>query len=219
MRKIDIVWLGTHYCKHGHTYIEHYQCFLVDKPNTCPFVEKVGYFDIESTGFNADFCYTTSYAILGDDTKIIGRVLTPYEIKHGIFDKKLVEEICKDLFKFNRIVVHYGSDRKFDIPFVRSRALKFGYEFPLYKDIWVTDTWNISFTKLKLRNNRLKTICEFFGIEAKTHPLNPDIWLKSSIGDKEALQYIWEHNVEDVESLKAVYKLLEPYVLKGQRSI
>jgi len=202
------------------TYLAHYNCFLEEKPDDSPFVEKVGFFDIETFGgFNADFGYVNSYAIRGSDGCLLGRVLSTSEIRKGKFDEALLSELCKSLFKFNRIVVHYGADRKFDIPFVRTRALKYGYDFPLYKDIYVTDTWAICDAKLKLRNNRLGTVCGFFGIEAKTHPMTEDVWLKSSIGDKDALEYIWVHNVEDVDSLKALYEKIVPFVNKGKRSI
>jgi uncharacterized protein YprB with RNaseH-like and TPR domain len=62
-------------------------------------------------------------------------------------------------------------------------------------------------------------VCGFFGITAKNFPLNEEVWLKSSIGDAKALKYIWTHNVEDVDSLKALYEKIIPFVDKGKRSI
>jgi uncharacterized protein YprB with RNaseH-like and TPR domain len=221
MKLADIRWLGNHNCKaHHHSYLSHYECYLRDKPMESPFQERVGIFDLETSGLKADFAYIFSYAILDDATdKVYGRVLTPHEIRSSVFDKNLVGEMCRDLKRFNRIIVHYGGDRRFDCPFARTRSIKYGHDFPLYKDIFVSDTWLMSKNKLKLRSNRLAVICEFFGIEAKTHPLTPDIWQRASAGVKKDLDFIWTHNIEDVRSTKKVYHLFESYVNRGKTSI
>ena len=219
--KGEAEWLGTHLCKkHSMTYLTHYDCFLNEKPEGSPYYERIGYFDLETTGFKADFAYIFSYAILDEDSgKILGRVLRPWEIRHGEFARHLVKEMCADLRKFHRVVVHYGGDRRFDCPFARTRAIKHGEDFPLYRDTYVSDTWLMAKNKLCLRNNRLATIAEFFGIAAKTHPLTPDYWQRASSGDKPSLDFIWEHNKEDVVTTQGVFKLIEPYTRRGKNSI
>ena len=221
MRKSDIEWLATHYCKkHRHSYLEHYgSCFLTEKPVESPFHERIGFFDLETSGLKADFAFIFSYAIRGDDGKLYGRVLRPEEIHKSQFDKNLVVEMCRDLKLFDRIVVHYGGDRRFDCPFARTRALKHGADFPQHKDLWVSDTWLMAKNKLKLRSNKLGVICEFFGISAKDHPLTPDIWMTACAGNKQSLGYIWTHNVEDVDSMKKVYELLINHVNKNKVSV
>jgi len=218
LRKMDIEWLGTNYCKHGHTYLSHYDCFVKEAPDASPFKERVGHFDIEASNLNANFGYVFSYCIIDNDKKVLGRVLRPHEIRSGQFDSKLMAELSADLRKFNRVVVHYGGDGRFDCPFVRTRSIKAGVDFPLYKEIYVSDTWRISRNKLKLSSNRLETISKFFGIEAKNHPMNFDVWCHAMTGDKDSLQYIWDHNVEDCESLRQVYNLLKPYTRLGKES-
>jgi uncharacterized protein YprB with RNaseH-like and TPR domain len=219
LKKFEVDWLGTNYCKHRHTFLEHYDCFLAESPNTSPLHEKVGFFDIESTGLKADFAYVFSYAIKIAGGKILGRVLRPDEIKNGVFDKNLMKELIDDLSKFHRVVVHYGADRRFDLPFVRTRAIRYRLDFPLYKQIAVSDTWLIAKNKLKLRSNRLGVLCEFFGIAAKEHPMNPDVWMRALTGDKKALNFIWTHNKEDVRSTEALYGLIKDYAALDKRSI
>lgn len=219
LKKSDLEWLASHRCRHGVTYLEHYNCFLAEKPEA-PFVEKIGFFDIETTGFSSEFNFILSYAIkVAGEDKILGRVLTPEEIIGKIFDKKLIEEMVKDLRKFHRIVVHWGSDRKFDLPFSRTRALIHGIEFPLYKEIYVVDTANILRYKFAFSHNKLGWVCEQLGIPAKQHPLKPQIHQLASLGDKESLEYIWVHNVEDVISLEQLYNRIKDYALIGKRSI
>ena len=219
LRKRDVEWLGTNYCRHGHTFLEHYQCFTEEKPSDSPFEERVGYFDIEASNLSANFGYVFSYCILTDDYEVLGRVLRPKEIRNGTFDTKLMGEMCSDLRKFHRIVVHYGGDGRFDLPFVRTRSIKARADFPLFKEIYVSDLWRMCRNKLKLSSNRLETVCKFFGIESKTHPMNFDVWCKAMTGDAKSLDYIWQHNVEDSVSLKEAYALISPYSRKGKESI
>ena len=220
LRKDEILWMFNHRCRHNHRYLEHQQCFIDagDKVG-CSTRERIGFFDIETSGLNADFAFIFSYAIRGDDGKLHGRTLRPEEIQKSQFDKNLVAEMCADLRRFDRVVVHYGGDRRFDLPFSRTRAIKHGADFPLYKEVMVSDTWLMSKNKLKLRSNRLAVICEFFGIKAKEHPLNPDVWQKACAGDKKALAFIWVHNVEDIDSMKKVYYLLEQYTSRTRTSV
>ncbi|MCK7532323.1 MAG: hypothetical protein MZV63_15485 [Marinilabiliales bacterium] len=63
----------------------------------------------------------------------------------------------------------------------------------MYKDIWCTDLWPICRNKLKLHSNRLQVVCDFFGIKSKNHPMIFDKWCRAMAGDKESLDYIWEH--------------------------
>lgn len=219
LTKAQIEWLGTHRCRHRVTYLEHYNCFLIEKPES-PLKENIGFFDIETTGRSSEFSFILSYAIkVADEDTILGRTVTPKEVESQLLDKNLIKEMIDDLKKFQRIVVHWGSDRKFDLPFSRTRALIHGFEFPLYREIFVVDTWKILKYKFAFSYNRLGWVCEQLGIPAKEHPLKPIIHQRASLGDKEALEYVWIHNVEDVISLEKLYNKIKDYSLIGKRSI
>lgn len=218
----EITWLEENRCKvHGHTYLEHISCYRREHPYERPgeIPERIGMLDIEATALNASFGYCFSWAIKELDGKIYGRVLTSEEIKTYQFDKELMREFCKIVREFDRLVVHYGADHRFDIPFLRSRCLLYNLDFPLNKEIYVDDTWMISRNKLKLHSNRLEAICQFLNIPAKQHKLEPRIWEKALAGHTPSLKYIWMHNKEDVCSLEAVWKRLNEYVGKVKRSI
>ncbi len=232
LTKSQILWLAEHYCKHRVTFLEHYNCFLNSKwskENTL-WKERVGYLDIETTGFDAAYDYMLSWAILPEpkkegfsDTKlaktVLGRTLTPKEIKTYVLDRKLVEELVEALKGFDRIVVFNGVDYRFDIPFARTRALRWGIEFIPHRGIFVEDVYLFAKQKLKMSRRRLKDLCSLFGISAKQHPGEPNLWIKASLGDAEALKYLWKHNVEDVISLYKLYSKLYDYMLHGNRSI
>ena len=70
-----------------------------------------------------------------------------------------------------------------------------------------------------LNPGKVYEVMEFFGIEAKTHPLTPDVWQNAGAGRKKDLDFIWVHNVEDIKSTQKVYHLLENYVAKAKTSI
>ena len=223
--KREMLWLMTHYCRHHHTYASHPNCYFEEKPSDGLITEKVGLLDIESTGLKGNWDYVLSYCIKELDGPIYERMITPAEIRGGKFDVELLKKCCKDMRQFDRIVVHFGSDRKHDLPFLRSRCLywqmKHGIDldFPLYKEVYVSDTYLMAKAKLSLHSYRLESICQHLGIPAKGHRLEPELWQKAQIGDKESLQWILEHNREDVISLEGVWKALIPYYRNSKISI
>jgi uncharacterized protein YprB with RNaseH-like and TPR domain len=204
---------------HSHRYIEHMPCYFKEKPDDGPVVERIGFLDIEATNLHATFGYAFSYCIKELDGPIFGRVLTPEEIRRCIFDKKLIEQLCKEIRQFDRIIVYWGKDNRYDIPFIRTRAVYHGCDFPVYKDLIVNDLYDIVKRKLRLHRNRLETACEFFDIPSKEHRLSPRVWQKAMAGDKKSLEWILDHNREDVISTEALWKKLEIYVRNPNTSI
>lgn len=180
-------------------------------------VEKIGYFDIESSNLSSDFGTVLCYAIKHDKGVISNR-LTTKEIKEGIYDKRLLSDLCKDLRKFDRIITWYGY--KFDIPFVRSRAILHKLNFPLYKEVCHTDAYQKAKILIRtLHSKRLGVVAGFYGIKAKEHPLNPTVWLRCLSGDIDALEFVQTHCNEDVASLEKVWKRLMPYQKLTKTSI
>lgn len=102
--KRELVWLMQNYCKHGHTYIEHQSCYFKEKPAEGPVIEKLGFFDIESTNLQATFGYVFSYCIKELDGPVISRIVTPREIRSHKFDCNIMKKLCSDIRKFDRII-------------------------------------------------------------------------------------------------------------------
>jgi uncharacterized protein YprB with RNaseH-like and TPR domain len=193
-------------CKeHSHDGFEHPRCF--DREQGLE--EKIGYFDIESSNLTSDFGIILCYAIKHKDG-VISNSITPQELKEGSFDKRLLTQLCVDLRKFDRIITWYGY--KFDIPYVRSRAMLHKLDFPLYKEISHTDAYQRAKILIRtLHSKRLGVVANFLGIKAKEHPLNPEVWLKCLSGNQDAIDFVQLHCNEDVISLENVWKRLEPY--------
>jgi len=222
LTKVQIIWLWEHHCEaHGHRYLEHPQCIFKEQPsiNDERLVERIGFLDIEAGGLVATFNYIFSYCIKEFEGNIIERVVTPKEIRSYDFDKKLMQQFCMDIQKFDRLIVYWGKSYRFDIPFLRTRAVKWGLDFPKYQEKYVTDVFDTVKSKLRLHRNRLETACEFLDIPCKQHRLNPNIWQKALAGDKVSLDWILEHNREDVISLEELWKRLNQFSRHSRISI
>lgn len=201
-------------CKHRHNGISHFSCY--DKRNG--FIEKIGYLDLETSNLKSDFGIILSYCIKEDGGKIVGRSLTPSEIKNGIYDKKLLKELCVDIRKFTRIITYYGT--KFDIPFMRSRCLLYHLNFPVWKELSHTDAYYVVKHRFgTLHSRRLGVVAPFYGIESKGHPLNPTIWISCLSGNKRALSWVFTHNKEDVVSLEKLWHKICIYTNMKRTSI
>jgi len=219
LKKDEIIRRNKWRCKCGHTGLEHPNCYE-DKFGK---EERIGFADIEASNLTATFGITYTYCIkeLGGD--LIKRAISLTDLHKGEFDKNLIAQFISDASNFTHLIWHYGTDRRFDLPFLRTRAVKWGLPFPEYKCMYVADTYPILKNKFKLHSNRLETACDFFDIPAKKHKLNSDIWLNMITGNKELMQksldYILVHNVEDVLSLEALWKKISKFTRMGKNSI
>ena len=131
------------------------------------------------------------------------------------FDRLLVKDCINDICKYKRLYTYYGT--KFDLPFIRSRALKWKLDFPPFGLIQHQDLYYLVRNKLKLSRNRLEAVCEFLGIEGKTK-LEGGIWVRAAVGNKECLEYILKHNIGDVKILEKTHKRILEYADVNKRS-
>jgi uncharacterized protein YprB with RNaseH-like and TPR domain len=215
--KKDLVWLGENMCRHKHTYLEHYSCFLTEKPDTSPLVEKIGIFDIETTGLKANYSHMLAWCMKEQGTDVIHEDLITSREARDKNDKRIVKSAVEEIKKYDRIVGYYST--RFDIPYVRTRALRHKMAFPMYRDLYHTDLYYICRQKFALHSNRLASVCEFFGIEAKNHPMTPDLWERAGAGQPEALKTVLTHCQEDVCSTDEVFVLLLDHMMQNKRSV
>ena len=123
--KQEIIWLSRHRCNaHSHTYLDHYNCYLKEQE----IKERVGFLDIETSHLKADFgiCFCYCIKIMGK-RKIISRCVTKKELYKNL-DREVIKQCVEDLKQFDRVITYYGS--RFDLPFLRSRALHWNIDFP-----------------------------------------------------------------------------------------
>ena len=127
-----------------------------------------------------------------------------------------MKSLLNALRRFDIIYTYYGT--KFDVPFVRTRALRWNLPFPFFQQIYHNDLYYSVRNKTKIVSNRLESITKFLGIEGKTK-LEHEYWIRAMYGEAKALKYIREHNIKDVEILEKLHERLRPYIQMTRRSI
>ena len=172
---------------------------------------RVGYLDIETSNLVADFgMILTWYIKAAGKNHYDFAIITKKEIHDYSFDKRVVSELLDALDNYDVLYVHWGVDRRFDIPFIRTRAFVHNLENKLPKRMekFILDTWPIARNKLKLHSNRLDSIAEVLGIPVKKTPLSPKRWNLARAGHPDSLEYIALHNKRDVQILERIHKKL-----------
>lgn len=216
LRKDQIVRLSKLKCKHSHSYLDHWACWLEDHPEGEK--ERIGYFDIEASGLKADYGMMLSWAIKdGNSNDCYYDVLTKKDIDSGHEDRRIVESCVDTLKQFTKIVTFYGTN--FDFPFLRSRALITGVEFPSYGEIFHKDAYFIAKSKINLSSRRLENCCrQLLGKTEKTR-IETTHWRGAMRGVPAALDYIVDHNCKDCTDLEKLYNVLAPFTKPSRTSI
>lgn len=219
LNKADMLWLFNHFCRHGHRYTEHPTCFIEDYKDQLSTIERVGFLDIEATGLQADFGYMLCYSLKELDGPLVHCSVTSKAIRNYQFDRNVMRQFLKDIQGFDRLVGYYSKDYRFDVPFLRTRALKWNLDFPTWKEYMFTDMYDFAKSKLRLHRNRLETVCDLLAIPSKGHRLNPEVWQRAQAGSQRALEWVQTHCDEDVQSLEQVYKRLYQFKAVSKASI
>jgi len=216
LSKKELVWLDEHFCKHGQRYLAHYNCYLREQARP-EITERIGYLDIEASNLKSDFGIVYCYCIKdGDSSAIYRDWVSPREFRTCL-DKDVIRNCIRDMNRFDRICTWYGS--RFDLPFIRSRAIAHGLTFPLPKTLWQTDGWLISRNKLALSSNRLKAVAKFVLGKTQKTEIENIYWLRALQGNSKAMAYIVDHCEKDVLDLERVYRVIGQYSPKAKTSI
>lgn len=219
LKKAEIVWLSNHRCRHGHTYLDHYNCFLNESPKDAPLLNKIGFFDIETHNLKASIGTLFGYCILDDKTdKIYQDWLKPEDFTLGEEpnEKRVIENMVKDLRRFDVIVTYFGT--RFDFPYARTKALMNDIPFPEYGELVHQDLYYMVKSKLSLHRNSLDVACEtVLGHSEKTR-VTPKDWIKALHGNAQALKYISDHCIIDVDLTKQLYHKIIPFRKRLDRS-
>jgi hypothetical protein len=197
-------------CIHRHTIRTHPNCFKLGLIKYNWWEGKtIGFFDIETTGLQADFDIMLTYSLKEyKNNKIISNVITKNEIFDGVIDKRLVSNLLDDLKKFDIIVTYNGT--RFDIPFTRARADYFNLQFPKFGEKYQWDLYFHVKRLYRIRSKSLESISKFLKIPGKTR-LDPEIWRKARYGDKKSIDIILDHNKYDVIVLEKLYERIKGY--------
>jgi uncharacterized protein YprB with RNaseH-like and TPR domain len=218
MTKQEILKYSKQSCQHGHVYLEHAACL----EKVVGHKERVGSLDIETSNFSASFGVVVSWCIKEHGGELYSDHLIEKDFHdpRGWYDKRILNSCVETMKRFDRLIVYWGRDRRFDIPFLRTRAVPMGIEFPLYQESLINDAYDIVKNKFKCGRNSLHAICTHLGIESKDTPMSPDMWVKAVVGrDEESIGYILKHNQEDVISTEKLWNIISNFANTPNTSI
>jgi len=224
--KQEILWLSKHKCKaHSHTFLEHPNCVDIEKPSKS-LVERVGFLDIEAEDLKADYGVLFSYYIkVANENKYYFDYLKTEDFKKYSFkgsgeakeDTRLLKSLVNDLQNFDRVIGHYSS--RYDLQFIRTRAVICKVDFPEWGTLWQTDTWNILKHKFKLSRNSLQNgTLKLTGATNKTY-LSLNLKHAMIRGEKWAIDYLLDHNKKDVIDTERLYNAISKYARETKSSI
>lgn len=203
--------------------VQRYECRECGKKfhpslKTQPMELREGYLDIETSqaGRGAgQWGIVYSWALKDRGGEILSDVMKERTLKE---EKRIIASLIKALKNFDMVYTWYGTGH--DIPILRTRAVKHGLRFPEYMELYHTDLLYVARHRFKLSSNRLENWCKFLGIPEKNQtPLDPDVWIQASFGDRKAFKHILQHNIEDVIALEKVHVVLEPYYRGVRKSV
>lgn len=128
--------------------------------------------------------------------------------QRGADDFDIVQETITELSKYQILIAHNGVF--FDRKFLNGRALYHG--IPLLNPRGkIIDPWRLAKNHLNFRGNSLDRLSDYLRCANEKTKISGEIWNRASMergytarGD-EALEYIVEHCVKDVDVLEEVY--------------
>jgi uncharacterized protein YprB with RNaseH-like and TPR domain len=156
----------------------------------------IGFFDIETTGFDPKKDRVLVVCI-GNNSNSRIKV-----IKTGkLSEEQVIRESLSALSIYGSIVSWNGAS--FDVPFLSKRAQKYGMRFNHNFHIDLMQTSSKFFPKI---DKSLETMALTFMISKEKMPFDTSIWRMAKSGDKESIEYIAEHCSIDVQLLKELWK-------------
>ena len=203
---------------------EHPVCF--DRYAKGQYQEKVLFFDIEAEDLNADFGIVFNWYSIDEDGNKFEDYLTLDDIKkykstdRDVMpkeDTRIVKSLVDLMSKYTRVCGHYSCG--YDLPFMRTRAVICGVDFPSYGMLFQSDTWVILKKKFKLSRNSLQNGClKLLGHSRKDH-LSLSIKHGCLRGEKWAMDLSRKHCLQDVEDLVELFDITKKYMRRTNSSI
>lgn len=163
---------------------------------------RILFIDIEASNLSASMGYLLAIGYKwADEKKAKVLTLAQYPGKKATDDRELLKAF-EPIFREADLVVHHFGDF-YDIPFLQTRRLIHKMK-PLPR-VATVDTWRIAKKRLKFHSNRLDAILKALGCPYSKTPLDGNVWIDASAGDRKALKYVAQHCFWDVMVLEWVY--------------
>ena len=179
--------------------------------------------DIESSGLKADFANAFCVAFMYHGEKKAQVISTLDVVKpcracrrvDTAQDDKLMQRVYDKINEADMVVTWYG--KGFDWKFLNTRMLEAG--LPPLPDLPHVDLFYTAKHNLALTSNRLANVQEFLRLKTAKTQLTKRVWRRAQAGHVDAIEYIVDHCLKDVEVLDQAYEKLKPYVRQHPRVV
>lgn len=171
-------------------------------------------YDIETTNLKADFGIILCAVVkpLGHKPLKIFR-LDDHRARVCDEDKFLVKALRDELEKYEFLIGH--NSIRFDRMFINTRLMYHSLE-PMHEKLHI-DTLTIARSCMRISYRSLERIIQFLDIPEKKTPLDPKQWRHAMLGDRNAMDAVVKHCIQDVKSLELVYDRLKPFMKSVRR--
>lgn len=152
--------------------------------------------------------YCGSYKWLGEKkSKCVSQIDFPARFKNDPYDDYDVVKSLYDLIKEADGVIGYNVSG-FDEKVLNTRFLFHGLDpIPPHK---IIDPLKIARSKLRLPNNKLNTVAQYFNLGKKTTLTHSELWKGCEAGNKKSWELMKKYCNQDVDLVESVYKKLLP---------
>ncbi len=169
---------------------------------------KILFFDIES-GLHADFTPLVTFGYQWEDNRRDDHethTITPIDFDGNY--REFLLEVHRILSSADTWVTYFG--KGFDLKMLNSYFLEAGLE-PL-PPIQHVDLYFTVRNNLLLHSHRLENVARFLGCPYEKTDILPRTWRAAFAGEREAVEYIRDHCLRDVQILAWIYPKLRPFV-------
>ena len=173
------------------------------------------FWDIEASGLNADFGIALCISIKGIDENEVWTVRLDdapnYNDDAAVrCNDGWVAEATRDKLEEYTVVVHHYGDR-FDLPFLNTRLLGHRRRLLDTSTRVFVDTWWHARHRLRLHSNRLDSLIHYLDTKTQKTGLDGNIWTSAVTGVRSSMDWVVEHNINDVLALEEVTKTLASF--------
>lgn len=177
--------------------------------------------DIESSGLKGDFANAFCFGYMLHGEKKASIISTLDVVKpcrsckrvDTAQDDRLMRLVYDKICEADVVVTYYG--KGFDWKFLATRMLEAG--LPPLPDLPHVDLYYTAKHNLALTSNRLANVQEFLRLKTAKTQLTKRVWRRAQAGHVDAIEYIIDHCLKDVEVLDQAYQKLKPYVRQHPR--
>lgn len=124
-------------------------------------------------------------------------------------DKSMVKAFAKIIEDADEVIGHNGD--RFDLPWLRTRCLKYGIDLPPY--VTTFDTLKIARSMFRFNSNRLDYVGKYLEVGQKSDNGGLDTWKDIMFNkNKAAMDRMVKYCKQDVKLLEDVYDRFRPYI-------